>query len=1625
MKHLFKISLTSFILVILLQTAAYSAIIRVKPGGNDANSGANWDLAKKTVQAAINAGNQGDEIWVVAGTYPEHIKNKTVGSPGSELAVDMALYGGFAGTETARDQRDWNVNITILDGGGGPFPMPPEIGTVIYIRGGATQATRIDGFVIIRGHDMAGGGIAILGSAPTIINNTISENRANAGGGILIINYKITAPKEHPIITQNVITENFASESGGGIAIIGSEHITPPQYGPVMPTITENTIFRNVSALNGGGVSIHGHVTPFIANNKIIANMAAYAETNFLGKGGGIFATTRDLDNSTIEFAVTTPIIVNNTIAANGGGVGGGIMLFDTDPEHGGIPVITNNTVVANNGSGIVWHTTSPVIRNNLIVYNTWGLELGDTNPSTATIGNNCVYGNTLRGQISDYQGIADQTGLNGNISADPLLANYKIGNFHLQPGSPCIDAGTTGAVAPGWTDMDGQNRIIGSGVDIGADESDGTSWNSSTPVIYVKTGGNNDNDGLSWATAKRTVAAGILTASLTGGEVWVAAGTYQEHVVLRAFVYLYGGFAGTETSRLNRNIAANPTILDGVGIPTVVMIERAGYLVSTVDGFTIQNGGRYTGGQIPGGNDGYGGLGGGVYCQVSTPYIENNTIRHNSLGNPFDNANKPGYGGGIYTYLSAAFIRKNTITENEIINTFSGSGGGIYFIHSAPVIEGNTITQNRAVYGGAIYGEYSDPWILGNIIENNFMYVLTPLYNGATEGAISLRGSQNFLIRGNLIQGNIANAGAGICVQSNLAGRILNNLIINNEAKSPLGAGMGGGIYAQTHASPNDDLYIVNNTIVGNTATAMFSEWGGGIALALPAPLPPPPIPPPGRAIVANNVIAFNSSGIWQYPMTPMLVPTLGKNDIFDTGSHSYYINLSAGATDIHLDPLFVNRAGGDFHLQPGSPCINAGSNAVIPVTLTTDFEGDPRIINATVDIGADEFTAIVDTTSPTVTITSPTSNPTYSTTQPAISISGTATDNVGITKVTWSNDRGGSGTCTGTSSWSATGISLFVGENIITVTARDREPDGNVGIDTLTVTYSLPDLTPPTPNPMTWVTAPAATGTTSITMTASTASDPTAPIDYYFDFVDSPTGGSGGADSAWQAETSYTNAGLQPNHQYGYRVKARDGGNNETAYSSPTRYLYTAIEAPTGVTFGAITSTSIQIQSTNTPSGLNRGSSGLLIENTTNVTNSGWKQDNNFWTSNSLLPNASYSFRAKARNGDGIETGYSPVASRFTLANPPGAAAFSNITETCVRANWADNANPSGTQYFCENTTAGTNSGWTTGASWDSCSLVCGSPYSFRVKAKNAENAETGWTLLGNQSTSACPDLTPPETLIISGPGGNITTRNATFIFKGSDNATPASNLLYATYLEGFDSGWSAFGPSTAISYSNLPDGSYTFHVKAKDSAGNEDLSPATRIFTVSFQPPVSFGDVPNDNFARAYIQSIYGVGVTLGCSLNPLQYCPSNPVTRDQMASFLVRVVDGTNASICLGTVFDDVTNVNPHCANIERLMALGITAGCTTGMYCPGNNVTREQMAAFIVRAVEGGQFYEGVCAGLSPFNDVLQSSPFCRNIEQLVNLGTTAGCATGMYCPSNNVLRDQMAAFLARAFLGMQ
>ena len=105
--------------------------------------------------------------------------------------------------------------------------------------------------------------------------------------------------------------------------------------------------------------------------------------------------------------------------------------------------------------------------------------------------------------------------------------------------------------------------------------------------------------------------------------------------------------------------------------------------------------------------------------------------------------------------------------------------------------------------------------------------------------------------------------------------------------------------------------------------------------------------------------------------------------------------------------------------------------------------------------ELRAAVLTLETDAQAPTVTITVPTSSATFATTSNSVTLGGTASDNVGVTQVTWTNDRGGSGTASGTTSWSQSGITLLSGTNVLTVTAQDAA--GNTGTDTLTVTHTF----------------------------------------------------------------------------------------------------------------------------------------------------------------------------------------------------------------------------------------------------------------------------------------------------------------------------------------------------------------------------------------------------------------------------------------------------------------------------------------------------------------------------------------------------------------------------------------
>jgi hypothetical protein len=124
-------------------------------------------------------------------------------------------------------------------------------------------------------------------------------------------------------------------------------------------------------------------------------------------------------------------------------------------------------------------------------------------------------------------------------------------------------------------------------------------------------------------------------------------------------------------------------------------------------------------------------------------------------------------------------------------------------------------------------------------------------------------------------------------------------------------------------------------------------------------------------------------------------------------------------------------------------------------------------------------------------------------------------------------------------------------------------------------------------------------------------------------------------------------------------------------------------------------------------------------------------------------------------------------------------------------------------------------------------------------------------------------------------------------------------------------------------------------------------------------TFAPPDATGtvftDVPADSFAAAWIEQLAAEGITGGCGGG--KFCPNAPVTRAQMAVFLVKAMYGTGYTppTATGEIFADIPADGFAASFIEQLFADGITGGCGGGDFCPNNYITRAEMAVFLVRA----------------------------------------------------------------------
>jgi parallel beta-helix repeat protein len=859
------------------------------------------------IQAAINDANDGDTVIVDRGTYFENL---------SFLGKSIVL--------RSTDPNDPNVVAgTVIDGS---HSGDPNIGSVATFANGEGAGSVLSGFTITGGTgswlaiswefrglqwNRCGGGVVCYNmSAPTITQNRFINNLAGQGGGIYIYGDPVNGddpsdPDIHlsPIITNNTFVNNSAVVEHG---------FAPPNDdypnndhgdgGAIVAfqgcdaVITGNSMLNNHADMYGGAIHVRQWSKGLIEGNRVEGNDSAL--------GAGIHVTY-----------ISSPTIRDNLIRANtAGGLGGGgiyVYYYSSPPIEQNI--ITQNT--SSNGAGIAIHwESSPIVRNNLIYRNYSGAGIQIVGGSPAITHNTITH--------NYYNGIDCR-------SAGPIIENNIISSNERGYGiavrygsSPVIRynniwGNSTGGCGPDVPDQTGINGNIT--VDPGFVDPDANDYhlnygsrciNSADPNLAFE--GLTDYDGDPRKLGR--------FADIGADEAWPtwnisSSGQYEniqqaiddandgETIIITMGTHLGPGNRDIEFK--GKAITVQSADPNDSEVVAGTIIDSEGSASEPHRGFHIRGGENansvIAGLTITGGVGRY--EGGAIRCCLSSPTIKNCLITDNLSG---------GRAGGIYCGDgSNPTIANCTFTGNAAVY---GYGGAICCMYdSSPVITNCIMTGNAAIgeghHGGGIYcHDHSDAIISGCFISGN-----TADHRG---GGISAYWSNPTIVNCTVI-GNFSLEGGGIS-SFREANPVVANCIVRNN-RSPEG----------NQLALINTLGVWGATSIPTEMTVLYSDIEGGSAGA------------------------YVETG---YPDDPsddcILHWGLGNIDVDPNLANSGYWD-DANAPGEPNDDFFVV---GDFHLLPGSPCIDSGDNGSIPPGSNTDLDEEERVFADTVDMGADE---------------------------------------------------------------------------------------------------------------------------------------------------------------------------------------------------------------------------------------------------------------------------------------------------------------------------------------------------------------------------------------------------------------------------------------------------------------------------------------------------------------------------------------------------------------------------------------------------------------------------------------------------------------------------------------------
>ncbi len=434
------------------------------------------------------------------------------------------------------------------------------------------------------------------------------------------------------------------------------------------------------------------------------------------------------------------------------------------------------------------------------------------------------------------------------------------------------------------------------------------------------------------------TIQQAIDAAAMNGDEIVVAPGTYPEALdLLGKAVWLHSS-DGPEV-----------TVIDLPWVQNTILCTRKEGPDTVLDGFTI------TGAEMSG----------AMIIRDSSPTIVNCVFSGNqSWWGP----------GGVYLERSRAIIASCTFTGNEVVISTAGAlqaflsspaiidcdfvsnrgynSGAVELIASSARVDRCRFADNSAQGAGAFGCFLSDAVIVDCEFEGNFSEV--------AGGAVVVSNSQAVITDCTFSRNAAGSIGEGGAIHASLAllqvdrcrffdnsapwggGAILSGELATSQITNSLFVGNAGACGAAI-CTYYGTAYILNCTITGNV-----SSWIGGGAANYA-----------GHMVIRNSIIRGNNQGDVEWADGP-------PPDVAFSNVPKF---TRSGVGNFNLDPLYVDPANGDYRLQPGSPCVDAGLSAAVPMDILVDILGQPRFVQGRraphsndeimppVDMGAYEF--------------------------------------------------------------------------------------------------------------------------------------------------------------------------------------------------------------------------------------------------------------------------------------------------------------------------------------------------------------------------------------------------------------------------------------------------------------------------------------------------------------------------------------------------------------------------------------------------------------------------------------------------------------------------------------------